>query len=276
MRKHFLAIHPLIGTANKPSALHLQQRSPYYWWWAYLKRNDEYIACCARGGRGKLAKLYKDFGDVRSDDFRAWWGGSLQRGQHLYAEKPSELKLKRITKRNEWLDDWDGNADVAVFAVNMTIGKRKLQQMFAAALAQHHKGKRGRPALGNVKSTALYPLHRNYSQHNLRTMLETYDAWFTNQALPKSQRKTLWEIGDSLKLVTSAISKSNDTKEDKITKHNVMSVAVNRYVTNAKAIIANTSNGEFPNNKSSILRKVTIKKKVINNDPSVFTHEIKK
>lgn len=262
MKKHFLATYPLIGTANKPSALHLQQRSPYYWWWAYLKRNDEYIACCERDGTGKLAKLYKDFGDVRSDDFRSWWGGSLQRGQLLFAEKSSDLKLKRITNQDEWMDDWTGNTDVAVFVVNMAIGRRKLQQMFAAELSKHHKGRRGRPALGTVKSTAMYPLHRNYSQHNLRSMLETYDAWLANEALPKSQRKPQWAIGDSIKLVANAVSKKTDTQAEKTAKHNVMSVAVNRYVRQAKAIITNTVKGQFPNSDSPSDTKFGRKKKV--------------
>ena len=262
MRKHFLAIHPLIGTTNKPSALHLQQRSPYYWWWAYLKRNDEYIACCARGGTGKLAKLYKDFGDVRSDDFRTWWGVSLQRGQLLFAEKPSDLKLKKITNKEEWMDDWTGNTDVAVFAVNMAIGRRKLQQMFAAELAKHHTGRRGRPALGSIKSTASYPLYRNYSQHNLRSMLETYDAWLANEALPKSQRKPQWAIGDSIKLVANAVSNKNDTQAEKTAKHNVMSVAVNRYVRQAKAIITNIAKGQFPNSASPSDTKLVRKRKV--------------
>ena len=76
----FPATYPLIGTKHKPAALHLQQRSPYYWWWAYLRRNQDYLDCCANDGQGALAQLYADFGDVRSDDCRSWWGGKEQRG----------------------------------------------------------------------------------------------------------------------------------------------------------------------------------------------------
>jgi hypothetical protein len=136
---------------------------------------------------------------------------------------------------------------VAVFAVNMSMGRRLLQKMFATELAKHHKGKRGRVALASVASTALYPLHRNFSQHNLRTMLETYDVWQANQLLPKEQRVPLWAIGDSIKLVVDSVSKKTDTAAERTAKHNVMSVAVSRYVKNAKAIIANTARGQFPN-----------------------------
>jgi len=247
MKNHFLAIHPLLGTKNKRAPLHLQQRSPYYWWWAYLRRNEDYLACCEREGKGKLSKLYKDFGDVRSDDFFNWWGGNLQRGALLFAERQAEIKLRRLISKDEWQDEWGSKDQVAVFAVNMSIGRRLLQQMFATELAKHHKGRRGRVALGSVKSTALYPLYRNYSQHNLRVALETYDAWYTNQALPKKDRKTLWELGDGLKLVPTAVSKRTDSPAERTAKHNVMSVAVKRYVKQAKAIIANTAKGQFPN-----------------------------
>lgn len=247
MKNHFLAIHPLIGTKHKRSALHLQQRSPYYWWWAYLKRNEDYLACCERSGKGKLAALYKDFGDVRSDEFGAWWGGSMQRGVFLFAETQAEIKLRRLNNKNEWHDEWGYDDQLAVFAVNMSLGRRLLQQMFANELAKHHKGKRGRVALGSVSSTARYPLHRNFSQHNLRTMLETYDAWLTNQRLPKQERVPLWAIGDSITLVPTSVSKKTDTPAERTAKHNVMSVAVNRHVKNAKAIIANTVRGQFPN-----------------------------
>jgi len=247
MKNHFLAIHPLVGTKHKRAQLHLQQRSPYYWWWSYLRRNEEYLACCERGGKGKLALLYKDFGDVRSDDFIAWWGGSLQRGELLFAETQAEIKLRRLISKDEWQDEWSSDSQVAVFAVNMSIGRRLLQQMFATELAKHHKGKRGRVALASVNSTARYPLHRNFSQHNLRTMLETYDAWLANQGLPKEDRVPLWAIGDSINLVADSVSKKTDTPAERTAKHNVMSVAVSRYVKNAKAIIANTARGQFPN-----------------------------
>ena len=254
LKTYFLAPHPLTGTKNKPAALHLMQRSPYYWWWAYLKRNADYVACCKRGGTGKLASLYQDFGDVQSDDFRTWWGGKLQRGQLLFAEQHKDLKLTKLKSADDWDNDWTNNSDVAVVAVNLTIGRRKLQEYFAQMLEREHKGRRGRPSVGRAGvSTARYPLHRNFSQHNLRAMLETYDAWVANQQLPKKEQVPLWAIGDKLKTVPSAVSKKTDTKQTLSDKHNVMSVAVHRYVKQAKAIIANTAKGQFPNSVSTAI-----------------------
>ena len=247
MKTRFLAPHPRIGTKNKPAALELKERSPYYWWWAYLRRNADYLACCEAGGTGELATLYADFGDVRSDDFRTWWGGSEQRGAKLFGEKHIEFRLQQLTEVTEW-PKGVGNG-TAVVAINLAINRRKLQKDFADWLAKVHTAKLGRRALGKENSTAAYPLHRNYSQHNLRVMLEVYDAWTANLALPKGERKTMWQVGEALKLVPTAITKPGDLTTQRTDKLNVMTVAVSRYYKQAKAIIANTAKGEFPNSK---------------------------
>lgn len=246
MKNHFLAIHPLIGTKSKPSALHLQQRSPYYWWWAYLRRNEDYLKCCELGGIGPLAELYADFGDVRSDDFPSWWGRSTQRGATLFAEKPMDLKLQKLSAKTDWLGEWEGNDEVMVVAVNMSIGRRKLQSYFANLLQREHKGKRGRKAMKTANSTAKYPLRRNFTVHSLKMALATYDAWLVNEQLPKEDRRQLWAVGETVRTSPSAMPQRGDDKLDMTVKHNIMSVAVSRYVKQAKAIISNTALGLFP------------------------------
>jgi len=246
VKSYFLAIHPLIGTKNNPSALHLQQRSPYYWWWAYLRRNDEYLQCCEDGGTGTLAALYADFGDVRADDFPSWWGRGSYRGAKLFAEKPSELKLRKLSTKTDWQDDWTGNSEVMIVALNMTIGRRKLQNLFATLLQREHTGKRGRRALKEEDSSAAYKLHRNFTVHNLKVMLAAYDAWHANEKLPKEERRPMWAVGESIRLVPNAMPSRGDTKYIITNKHNVMAVALSRYVKQAKVIIANTALGRFP------------------------------
>ena len=244
MKSHFLAIHPLIGTKQKPSPLHLQQRSVYYWWWAYLRRNTEYLQCCETKGEGRLSALYADFGDVREDDFRTWWGGSTQRGAYLFAERKTDLTVNKIDAANEWKEEWGEN--VLVVAVNLDIGRRKIQSMFAKILQNEHEGKRGRKAMGTVDSTARYPLHRNFSVYNLKRMLMVYDAYMANDSLPKNERLKLWEIGESMKLVPSAMPKKTDNAYDTRSNHNTMTMTVSRYVKNAKVIIEHTAEGRFP------------------------------
>ena len=242
---HFLALHPLLGTKKNPSAQHLLERSPYYWWWEFLRRNDDYIACCENGGGGELAALYAEFGDVRSDDFRAWWGGSTRRGSYLFSEQPQELSVKKIDAVDGWDESW--GEDVMVVAVNMNEGRRYLQKKFAELLERHHEGKRGRKSMRTVKSTARYPLYRNFSKHNLKRMLAVYDAVCANEALPKDERLPLWGIGEALRLVPVAMPHKHDNLYDTRDKHSTMTMTVSRYMKQARAIITNTAKGTFPN-----------------------------
>ena len=253
----FLALHPLIGTKHKPSQPRQRERSVYYWWWAYLKRNTEYLACCDAGGTGPLSKLYADFGDVRDDDFRAWWGGKQQLGPYLFGERPSDFFIKKIGSGAEYDPAWDNDESTMVIAVNLAIGRRKLQQTFARLLMREHTGRRGRPAMGTVKSTARYPLHRNFAVHNLKIMLAAYDVWAANEQLPRNERRPQWQLGEEIKLIPSAITTKNDL--DAVDKKNTMSAAFNRAIKNARNIVANTALGEFPNSTPLGLKKREIK-----------------
>ena len=102
--------------------------------------------------------------------------------------------------------------------------------------------------MGKVKSTARYPLYRNFAVHNLKMMLAAYDVWLENQRLPIKDRKTQWQLGEQIKLLPSQVTTKNDL--DAVNKKNAMSAAFNRALKNARNIIANTARGEFPNNTS--------------------------
>ena len=66
-------------------------------------------------------------------------------------------------------------------------------------------------------------------------------------SLPKEERRQLWAIGETVRTSPSAMLQRGDDKLDMTVKHNIMSVAVSRYVKQARAIIANTALGQFPN-----------------------------
>lgn len=247
--RDFLAQHPLFGRAAKPLPLRYQERSVYYWWWQHLRRNEDYLACCERGGSGSLSTLYADFGDVRESDFRKWWTTD-DHGAHLFAEKPREIRQRRLMSKDEWDDSWSLE-DAAVFVFPLDVGRRKLQSLFAKQLAKIHPGKRGRVSMRSVVSTARYPLSRNFNVNSLKTGLAVYDAWAANERLPKAARKSFWEMGQELKLIPSALPASGDTKYELTNKRNVMTVAFSRHLKMTRNIIANTSHGRFPDSSST-------------------------
>ena len=245
MPAHFLAPHPRFGRTNNRLSIAYQQRSPYYWWWAFLRRNPAYIACCATGGKGALAHLYSDFGDVREDDFHKWWVGG-DRGVRLFAEAPLTVKFGELAERDTWGANWHSN-DVMVLAVPLRISKRSLKGMFAKILNQRHVGKQGRPAVADMPSTARYVLSHNYTISNLQTMLSVYDVWVENAAREKAERMTLWEIGVQLKLNREAMKAAlSDSSGERLLGRNTLGATVSRYVRHAQAIIENTALGKFP------------------------------
>ena len=243
-RKYFIFDHPRLGTKQKPSSESQLKRSPYFWWWAYLKRNKEYLRCCEREGKGKLSSLYEDFGDVRDDDFREWWGRKLNKGAYLFGERSLDFYVKRLGSKDEWDSDWTDD-NVAVVAINLKMkSKRDIQKYFARLLKEIKPEKRGKKAV--PESSALYQLCRNVTQQNLQVMLSIYDSVEHNATLPKDQRRTLWQIGEEFRLVRTAMTKPTDSRYDAQIKRHVMSNTVTRYFKRAKKIIDNTSLGRFP------------------------------
>lgn len=247
MRVHFKALHPVFGRSEKPLGPAYQHRSPYYWWWEFLRRNQEYRACCEAGGKGALAALYADFGDVRNDTFKQWWTEG-ERGAKLFGEMPLPLSLKELASVSDWDASWSRES-VMVVAVPLGIAKRRLQSYFAHLLKKRHKGQRGRKALSDTDaSTARYPLSRNVSIHTLRVQLSVYDAVIANRHT--ENKLTLAEIGASLRLVPTAMPDKIDDKRDAALKRNVMAATVSRYFKEAERIVLNTAKGEFPNSKA--------------------------
>ena len=213
-----------------------------------MRRNANYIACCEKGGKGKLAALYADFGDVREDNFHKWWTEN-QRGAELFAEQPLTVKFGELATAADWQPHWDKET-VLVVAVPLSMSKRALKGAFAKLLDSRHTGnKSGRPSMAKLKevSTARYKLEHNYTVSGLLTALAVYDLWVENQTKPKSERLTLWEIGKALNINKSAIRDAESSSNaDRLVGRNVLGATVSRYVKQARAMIANTAKGKFP------------------------------
>jgi len=248
MRRYFSAPTPRFGKQSSRLSIGNQQRSPYYWWWQYLRRNADYIACCERGGKGKLAKLYADFGDVQNDNFHEWWTSS-DRGATLFAEQALAIPFGELVTTEQWQSSWQAD-DVLVVAVPLEMSKRFIKSAFSKLLDKRHtSAKRGRPSIATLKekSTALYALERNYTIAALQSTLAVYDLWFENELRKKTDKLTLWQIGAELKLNRSAVLDAlSEDKNDRLSGRNTLGATVHRYVTQAKRIIGNTAKGKFP------------------------------
>jgi hypothetical protein len=229
--RHFPYKHPLFGTKNNPKS---GNNSVYYYWWAFLKRNKEYLACCEAGGTGPLADLYADFGDVRGDDFKAWWTES-GRGVRLFAEPPSA--------NVEILQSGAAAPDASEFltlALPKNLPKRYLLRRVRELLAkkENHPGARGKQHARMSK--AKYQVKGQPNLAGLALTLRVYDFRVANPLLK------LWEIGDQLpRFMIGMKIKSSDSHAEVVYKRNVLSAAVARYIGKANFMIVNTSHGTF-------------------------------
>ena len=210
-----------------------------------MRRNQDYIDCCANGGKGRLAHLYADFGDVRDKEFRVWWQED-RRGARLFGERQLEDKFHEMDSAADWQAGWTKDK-VMVVAFPLLVSKRKLVGEIRKLLDQRHSGKQGRPALAKVESTAMYKLSRNYTTANLETALNVYDKWVENNAKPKAEQIKQWEIGVELKLNKLAIKDAySGLKQDRAVGRNLLGALVKRYLTQAQKTIKSLEEGIFP------------------------------
>lgn len=242
MKTRFLAPHPLFGRTTSPRPLSYQQRSPFYWWWAYLRLNEDYLKCCASGGKGRLAALYADFGDVRSDDFKKWWT-TEDRGARLFGEQEVAQRLTEIKDYASVPKEWD-SVKLMLVAVPLTTDKQYLRTRFNSLLRARHKKPRGRTANKLSQSTALYTLRQNYTIDNLDKCLSVYQRH--RLAKERGERITLWRIGAELRLMPASIPKPTDLPGEAFLKRQALAAAVSRYLKQANQRIANVAKGVFP------------------------------
>lgn len=233
-QRHFSYRHPTFGSKTNPKPESAWTGSIYYWWWEYLKRNPEYISCCERGGEGNLADLYQDFGDVRGDNFKAWWTEN-SRGVNLFAEPRANDSVRALETAEPALD----SNEYLTISLPLLFPKRFLQKEFKKLLALHHKGRRGYQ--NAKKSQAKYRIKGQPNIPAIKQALEVYDFWLAHPEMK------LWEIGNALPRfqMTSKIG-SDDSDSTTVHNKNILAVTVSRYLKRAKKSIASTSMGVFP------------------------------
>ena len=124
--------------------------SVYYYWWAYLRRSTLYKRTCENNGKGKLAKLYADFGNVwdekgsELDTFWHWW----RNHNHLFCE-PTSRKLEEVSVSNTQTSDGE-----IILRVPLEMRAAHLVRQFRKLLAENKQ----RVEHARAQSRAKYPV----------------------------------------------------------------------------------------------------------------------
>lgn len=222
-----------MGPKAVPTTERSWKSSVYYWWWYCLRMNKAYLACCERGGVGALASLYADFGDVRANDFRTWWMEN-DRGARLFAE-PVIDKTVRALAAGEVVDD---SAVILTVALPLALPKRFLLKRVRELLAASHTRKRGQ--LIARESGATYKVKHPPNVDAIEIAVKVYELHLAYPDKPQ-----WWLTNQLQRVLPNQKLKPSDTPAEARDKRRALSVAANRYIKNAKNMIANTGKGEF-------------------------------
>jgi hypothetical protein len=244
-QRHFTSKHPLFRKTRTRYGVPWQE-SIYFLWWEFLRRHDGYKTTCGNGGKGRYAKLYKDFGNVHVGGFKQWWTDG-DRGARLFGEPGISQSVAIFTKDDltDFTKEWDCK-DVLVLAAPLFLSKRFVQAQIARLIKKHHPRKRGERTLKGSK--ALYPLSNQFSVPSLTIALKVYDKKMSEPELK------LWEIAQQLRF-TSTLNETELAQRGRMAseangKKNTMNVAVRRKLDLAEAVIDGVGKGLFPQYKT--------------------------
>ena len=186
--------------------------------------------------------MYADFGDVRGEDFKAWWNFKVDgeaRGAYLFAEPSVEKSVKVLSEGERAPRE----SEALTVSLPLNFPKRFLERRFKALLKAAHKGVRGVQLARTSKAK-----YRFIGQPNtpaIRQGLLVYDG--LKEAEGVKPKKPHWKIAQELKIVPlqMRVDKSDSVKVA-ADKKNVMTAIVGRYKKRVEISIQNVAKGLFP------------------------------
>ena len=211
------------------------QRSVYYFWWLFLKEHDVYMKTCAANGDGECAQIYADFGDIRDDDFMAWW---KRIGRYLFCE-PQDDPV-HVYPSPEF-DLGDQNRIVVSLPVD-----RDVNDMLAE-LKQLLKPLRKRVPIKQCVGAPKYPVR---TKPVLSSLHQHHQIWQLRKEHPT---KTFVEIADLAGITVDGLT-VNDAQSMQ-----VKNSTISRYLKQAKCLIDYAGKGYFPIMKPEQARLLGLK-----------------
>ena len=215
------------------------QCSVYYFWWAYLRENEDYIACCTAGGNGRFRDVYRDFGDVRGDDFIAWWEA---RGRELFREPEESTEIVTLNGYHRpaiGLDELHAAQNSLVVSIPLRADVELTLRKLRAVLKQEIQARRTEVRYGERRArlgASRYPVE---TKPVLASLHQTLAVWNAKKAA--TGKVSPQQIADMAGLPIHAISSGTAESLDRRKAR-----AVWRHLTAAKCLIRNVGDGRFP------------------------------
>ena len=209
------------------------QCSVFYYWWAFLRENAAYRACCDEHGQGPLQDLYSFFGDVRGDDFVAWWsfggngrGGGSYAGRDLFCE--SVLDPITIGPVRE------GDVSHVQLSVPVIPDLKRLTAEFQRVMRLVVE-ERAQPDPSHDDGPLFAVAGRNPSLNSLDKMLTAWRTRAANPGLPN------YELAEELGITETVRGNRGEAEHD-----NVVYTTIGRLLKKADVLVQNVQYGLFP------------------------------
>lgn len=206
-----------------------------YWWYMTLRASDEYRYCCENGGKGKLASLYADFGDIPAHPFSTWY---MKHGRKIFGETKPFKKVQSVETNRE-LEELRLKQDGLILQIPLTIRKQTVMRQIGKFLKEVYEG---RDIDIWMKSTAKRQIVKSkIRMSTVETLLKVYEL--RNKHLTAS----LNEIGQMARIDPDILKRDTTGQDlnDCLVRRR-MTIAVSRYLKQAKNLIANAERGVFP------------------------------
>jgi hypothetical protein len=229
------------------------------WWWEYLRLSKDYWLLCqsTKGGvpetyDERLAQIYRDFGNIYDCSFEEWW---RRTGSQLFKEQKSPPRVQQITSVESAVS---GNrAGKILVEIPLQLSRETIERQIKRILDGYADQ---RPSNRLETSTSRYPI--NVTLARLNVLQKSHEVYCLHReligkptAMARSnlsrldtefqERADLFKIGKALR-----ISPSNEnltgTNVEIDRRANSMRQMVWVHMNRAKALIANTERGVFP------------------------------
>lgn len=214
--------------------------SQAYWWFQCLIASDEYKLCCENDGEGKLSDTYAKFGNVfKYPHFDVWW---MRQGRFQFIQKKKH-EVKKIDEKD--LRRLDLKADKLVLDVPLTLRKQTVMRQIGKILKKAYEN---REVDIQKASTAVIKFQKSKIQMTtVERLLQIHKLRkrYPNLSLNEIGIKAGVEI-DLHRRTTNDADMDNSEYEE-IRR---MTIAVSRYLKQARHLIENAEYGVFPSIKN--------------------------
>ena len=216
------------------------RKSPAYWWFKCLEASDEYRSCCDLLGYGELGETYSKFGNIFSyPHFDSWW---LKQGRFLFIQQESK-KVKVFD--SEMFRRTKTDSDILVLEIPLTLRKQTVMRQIGKELKKAYEG---REVDIQKNSTAKVKFEKS------KIRMTTVELLLKIQRLRKKHPDlSLNELGIKAGIqldLFARITNSEDMDDSDYERTRRMTIAVSRYLKQARLLIDNAADGVFPSIKA--------------------------